>query len=1263
MHQIVVDDIHAVQTRGQKKATDTSAEEIVSKPYARQVLDSTEIASPTSSGNASTLKGVNVAMPIETMVKHHPELCNSLQDFLSTADKLDIHTVNETISPYSECTYADIFVCKIKVRAIIDSGAPINIVSTKLVKRLGIAPDIAHHKEYGTAGPHSTMSEGAYSALPLQIGSLAVTAPAVVLPNANYDILIGTSFMRHFGVRADYRENTLEILGQSIPMYYERGEVSPESPKQPWVNLAYRNGIVPVRYWRRSRQIRALPTQQEERKGLPLRACRAMVIPAGHQVLVETGLDVQIPAGLYGEVYTPWNRSRLEPVAAPGIVLPEHGDLKVLVANLQSKPLMVKKHQVVAYLHLIPVDEVHSIHDFGTLEEFGLPSPTQECPAVHSVISRERLSGLDPDQQDQAIALFERYRHIFAEDDCDLGCAKDVLHKIDTGDHAPIRLRPIRRSRTADSAVREEIEKLTANGLLIPSKSPWASPVLIVKKKDGSNRVVIDYWKLNNITCKDSYPLPRIDDALDRLGGAKFFSAMDLISGYWQIKLPPEEQEKCAIITSDGLYQPTRMPQGLCNAPATFQRAMDDMLSDLKLSCVLVYLDDINVFSRTFNEHLEHLEEVFRRLAAANLKIKPRKCDFFKEQLDYLGFVVDTHGLRPQPAKIEAIEKMKVPTNKRDVQVFLGMIGYYRRFVDNFSRKGEALFHLLKDGVKFDWSPACQEAFDVLRLSLTKAPILRYPDFNREFIVQTDASLTAVGGVLSQIGEDGEEHPVAYCSRTLNVHERNYTVTERECLAVIYAYKQFRVYLHGVHFKVVTDHASLRWLQNLREPEGRLARWALKLQAYDFEITHRAGSKHQNADGLSRLPTVAVVSEVADQLFDKMLSGNYQDEPETVRRVLDKLMENTAVHKGQLLKTIDEGNRIIPRPSQRTDLIMCAHKAVGHGAYRKTLEQLKQNFYWESMPFDVQETILCCKECQSEKPFKKATTFHLTRPNFAWHTVSIDVVGPLPLSNLRSKYIIVAIDHLTKWVEARAIRDVSALTTAKFILESIILRHGCPQFILSDNGTNFTSHVIPKLNELMGVRGVLSTPYHPETNGAVERVNGTLVLILRKLAHNRPAEWNTFLPSAMFAYNIAFHSSTGKSPFLLMYGRQPAIPPVLYSCISQGEPQSPNTYLERLIKTLIGLQSQAYSSSLQKKVKAHAAAEKNRCPLPTFQVGDTVLFHDTHGQGRSHKLDSLWKGPFEIIEKTSTDAYTIKELQDGRIVNRVHAKFLRAFHK
>ncbi|KAJ9053707.1 DNA damage-inducible protein 1 [Entomophthora muscae] len=367
LHQVLINDVHMVQTRSKVQASQEATKE-VSKPYTCQLLDGTPDTEPQHSGDATPLRGVNVAIPMETMKDHHPKLCDSIVKFLSTANNLNIHLVNNIDSSYSECTYADIFVNKLKVRAIIDTGAPINIVSSKLVRQMWLAPDIDHKKSYGTAGLDCTIAQGAYSVLLLRFGSLAVSAPAIVLPNENYDILIGTLFMRQYGVKTDLENNILKILGQAILLYYNQTNPEMGSQTTPYVSLAYLNSVVPVKYHKLGCWVKHLPTQVEEYKGLPLHTNSSYTILAGHQVLIDIGLDLQIPQGLYREIETPWNCSRLEPLVAPGIVLPNHGPIKVLLANLNHSPVEIKHHQVVAYLHLLPVEEVMEIHNFGTLD-------------------------------------------------------------------------------------------------------------------------------------------------------------------------------------------------------------------------------------------------------------------------------------------------------------------------------------------------------------------------------------------------------------------------------------------------------------------------------------------------------------------------------------------------------------------------------------------------------------------------------------------------------------------------------------------------------------------------------------------------------------------------------------------------------------------------------------------------------------------------------------------------------------------------------
>ena len=390
-------------------------------------------------------------------------------------------------------------------------------------------------------------------------------------------------------------------------------------------------------------------------------------------------------------------------------------------------------------------------------------------------------------------------------------------------------------------------------GIIEVSSSPWSSPVVLVKKKDGSTRFCINYRKLNATTCKDSYPLPRIDDALDSLAGSKYFSTLDLQSGYHQVAMHPESKEKTAFISHAGLYQFNVLSFGLTNAPPQFQRLMSRVLHGLEWKVCLVYMDDIIIFSPSFAEHLSRLKLVFDRFRAANLKLKPSKCYFSRDSVNYLGFVVSSKGIAPDPYKLDAVRSFPTPKTVKEVRSFLGLCNYYRRFVKDFANIASPLDHLTRKNVRFSWSSDCEIAFAELKSRLCSPPILAYPNFDLPFHLYTDASQYAIGFILGQV-VDGKEVVLAYGGRELSDAEKKYSTTERESLAVVNGIKRYQPYLTGQLFFVHTDHGSLSWLMKVKDPTGRLARWALQLQQYDFQIIHRSGSSNGNMDALSRRP-------------------------------------------------------------------------------------------------------------------------------------------------------------------------------------------------------------------------------------------------------------------------------------------------------------------------------------------------------------------------------------------------------------------------
>jgi hypothetical protein len=420
-------------------------------------------------------------------------------------------------------------------------------------------------------------------------------------------------------------------------------------------------------------------------------------------------------------------------------------------------------------------------------------------------------------------------------------------------------------------------------GVIRRSNSPWSTPVTLVLKPNGKWRFCIDFRKLNDITRKDNHPLPRIDTLLEKFRGSNWFSTMDMASGYWQIEMEEKDIEKTAFITHEGLYEFVVMPFGLSNAPATFQRTMQMVLGELFYTVAPVYIDDIIVHSKTFEEHLKILEEVFTRIRNANLKLGPDKCKFGFEEIKFLGHIIGKNGIKTDPAKIEKVKNYPKPVNLTQLRGFLGLAKYYRKFIKDFAKIAKPLNDLTKgftakpreirDGIKMKrkksemekskmdnefmnkWEEKQERAFNLLKEKLITSPVLIYPDFEKEFILYTDASKIALGAILHQKGDDGKEHVIAYENKTLSPAEQNYTTTELECLAVVWAVEKFDYYLEGNDFKVITDHSALQWLIKKTAPKGRIGRWIMRLQPYihKMEIIHKSGRNHQNADALSRI--------------------------------------------------------------------------------------------------------------------------------------------------------------------------------------------------------------------------------------------------------------------------------------------------------------------------------------------------------------------------------------------------------------------------
>ncbi|MES9883150.1 MAG: reverse transcriptase domain-containing protein, partial [Sedimenticola sp.] len=548
-------------------------------------------------------------------------------------------------------------------------------------------------------------------------------------------------------------------------------------------------------------------------------------------------------------------------LVARSLVDARHGCVPLRLINLTSKTQTLYKETLAATTET--VDTIHPIKDDDNTTTFSqnvrnigetLDEIPQSMPDYLRNVWENNTEHLNEDQKLKFARLLIRHKDVFAGSKYDLGRTDLLHHKIDTGSQPPIKQRTRRLPMEKMKIAKQEVESMLDNGIIEPSISPWASPIVLVDKKDGTTRFCVDYRALNQCTRKDSYPLPRAQDCFDAMGGTNWFSSIDLQSGYWQVAMDPSDADKTAFTCPLGLYQFRVLPFGLCNGPPTFERLMEHVLSGLQWTICLLYIDDVVTFSKTFDEHIDRLSQVLTRISNAGLKVSPKKCHFFQKEIHFLGHVVSETGISTDPEKTAAVQNWPQPKTVKQVRSFLGFCSYYRRYVKGFAQIAQPLHKLIQKGETFKWTEQCATAFTQLKQTLTSPPILAFPIIDQQgYILDTDASSYAIGSVLSQV-QDSHERVIAYYSQTLNKPERNYCITRRELLAIVQSVKHFHHYLYGSRCLIRTDHGALTWLFKFKNPEGQLARWLQVLSTYNITIEYRPGRLNGNADGLSRLP-------------------------------------------------------------------------------------------------------------------------------------------------------------------------------------------------------------------------------------------------------------------------------------------------------------------------------------------------------------------------------------------------------------------------
>ncbi|GJT55724.1 reverse transcriptase domain-containing protein [Tanacetum coccineum] len=817
--------------------------------------------------------------------------------------------------------------------------------------------------------------------------------------------------------------------------------------------------------------------------------------------------------------------------------------------------------------------------------------------------------------------VVREFEDVFPEDFSGLPPQRQVEFRIDLVPGAtPIAKSPYRLAPSKMQELSGQLQELQDKGFIRPSHSPWGAPVLFVKKKDGSLRMCIDYRELNKLTVKNRYPLPRIDDLFDQLQGSRFFSKIDLRSGYHQLRVHEDDIPKTAFRTRYGHFEFTVMPFGLTNAPAVFMDLMNKVCKPY-LDKFVVFIDDILIYSKTKEDHEVHLGLVLELLRKEKLYAKFSKCEFWLQEVHFLGHVVNQNGIHVDPSKIEAVKNWKTPTTPSEIRSFLGLAGYYRRFIANFSKIAKPLTSLTQKNQKYVWGVEQEEAFQTLKNNLCEAPILTLPDGVEDFVVYCDASNQGLGCVLMQRGK-----VIAYASRQLKTHEKNYTTHDLELGAVVFALKTWRHYLYGTKSVIYTDHKSLQHIFDQKELNMRQRRWIELFSDYECEIRYHPGKANVVADALSRKERLKPrrVRALAMTVQIGMRERIQVAQSEALRQE-NILMENLHGLDQQMEKKEGESLYFMDRMwvplagGMRTVVMDEAHKSKYsvHPGADKMYYDLRDRYWWPGMKRDIATYVSKCLTCSKVKAEHQRPSGLLQQPEipeWKWDKITMDFITKLPRSKSGHDTIWVIVDRLTKSAHFLAIReDYCSEKLAKIYVDEIVARHGVPVSIISDRDGRFTSRCWQTVQKALGTRLDMSTAYHPQTDGQSERTIQTLEDMLRACVIDFGGSWDVHLPLAEFSYNNSYHSSIKCAPFEALYGRKFV-----------------------LIKEKL--------KAARDRQKSYA--DNRRKPLE-FEVGDQVILKVSPWKGvirfgKKGKLAPRYVGPFEILERIGLVAYRLR---------------------
>lgn len=907
----------------------------------------------------------------------------------------------------------------------------------------------------------------------------------------------------------------------------------------------------------------------------------------------------------------------------------------------------------------------------------------------------ERVSQLDND----VATLLKRYPKVYPDEPQLMEPPQQrpkltqPAMRIDTGNAPPIKL-PYYRLGPGDlEELKKQLEKLLKARLIRPSISPWGAPVLFVKKKDGSKRLCIDYRALNKVTKADAYPMPRIAESLDCLAAARWYTSLDATWGFWQNPVAPEDIPKTAFNTRYGAYEFLVTPFGLKNSPSAFQRMMNEILHDYLDDFVLVYVDDLLIYSKSREEHLRHIELVSKRLAEYNIQINMKKSHIAQKSVKYCGFVVEDGKLRIDPDKIQLLERWPVPTNASAVRSFLGFLGYYRRFIKDFTTLATPLYDISGTKSDWKWTHIEQKAFESLRDAMKKEPVLACPRDDLTFHVWPDASPWAVGGVLTQDQGQGQQ-PIAYEYHKLNQAEKNYPHHEKEILAMLHCLRKWRHYFEGRKLVVHSDNSTVVKLSTAKDPHRRLQRWINEYQYWSPDIIHEPGLSNpadapsrldipsdenkisiseDDVFGMDHLPTAVAIQVIElsewnleiDEVLDWPLVIAYfmefdrwpEDLPPGLKARCEREMKLFEIYQDMFCKTRAGKSSVPYLPSKdRSSTVERYHVALGHLGTKSLLDIISNRFWFPNLERFVNEFLKTCPQCQLDKPtsfqVQQAPLKPIQPVALPFERWGMDFIQNLQLTKSGNRHIITAIDYATRWVVCRAVKEMDADTVADFLYHDILMHYGAPYEIISDRGKSLLAESIRSYEEIQRIRHKASSPYHPQTNGMVERMHATLRSAITKLSDGAKDRWDEFLPQALFSIRVRTHAVTKFSPFYLLYGVHPRIPgdtsPLRTSmqpldALEQQEERQELT--ARTFEELGDARTAAYHRGQAQATRMSCYYDKiNKTKSGRFDLNDWVKLRN---MGKT-KFEFKWKGPYLVVGfGFAPDTYHLMDM-DGR---------------